>query len=91
MSNFAGKTKLAKTSPEKIAVKMNRRDNNTTGVSPLVVRITQNERQILQDWLVDLQAHTNKRLTGAKLIRGLIAMRGRLKTKDIIEAITENT
>ncbi len=91
--NFAGKTKLAKppATQETKAIKLNRRDNNTSGVSPLVIRITQNERQLLQDWLVELQQHTNKRLTGAKLVRGLIAMRAKINQKTLIESIADNT
>lgn len=91
--SFAGKTKLATPAApkEKTAIKLNRRDNNTSGVSPLVIRITQNERQLLQDWLVELQQHTNKRLTGAKLVRGLIAMRAKINQKALIESIADNT
>lgn len=91
--SFAGKTKLAKppATKETKAIKLNRRDNNTSGVSPLVIRITQNERQLLQDWLVELQQHTNKRLTGAKLVRGLIAMRAKINQKTLIESIADNT
>lgn len=91
--SFKGKTKL-NTPPQadsKLKVMINQRNNNTSGVSPLVIRITQRERQLLQEWLIELQQHTNKRLTGAKLIRGMLSMKDSIKTDKLIDAILENT
>lgn len=90
---FKGTTKLTQPAAPVDApvIKHNRRDNCTSGVPPMVIRLTTNERQILQDWLIDLQQHTQKRLTAAKLIRGIIGMREKIKPQQLVEAIVNNT
>lgn len=89
---FKGKSKLStvQTETSKPVIKVSRNDN-TTGSSPLTFRTTDQEKMLLQNWLAELQQHTNKRLTTAKLLRGLIHMQQQINPNKLLESILENT
>lgn len=73
---------------EKITTVATRR-NVTTGTSPVPMRLPENDKAELNLWLEELSEATGKKITGAKLMRGLIRMRGKLNEKAIIKAINE--
>ena len=65
------------------------RRNVTTGTSPVPMRLPENDKAELAQWLEELSEVTGKKITGAKLLRGLIHMRGKLNQKALIQAINE--
>lgn len=67
------------------------RRNITTGTSPMPLRLTDNDKAELNLWLEELEAVSGKKITAAKLFRGLISMRGKLNTKTLIRAINDAT
>lgn len=67
------------------------RRNVTTGTSPTPIRLTPDERAELNLWVEELQGLTKKKLTAAKLMRGLIHMRKSINTGKLIEAIKDIT
>lgn len=73
---------------EKITTVATRR-NVTTGTSPVPMRLPENDKAELNLWLEELSEATGKKITGAKLMRGLIRMRGKLNQKALIKAINE--
>ncbi|MEZ8094521.1 hypothetical protein ACED51_10545 [Photobacterium swingsii] len=73
---------------EKITTVATRR-NVTTGTSPVPMRLPENDKAELNLWLEELSEATGKKITGAKLLRGLIHMREKLNQKAIIKAINE--
>ena len=94
MSKLQGNTKLnrrfeGKEKAKLTTVKSNR--NVTTGLSPKTFRCTETDRAGLQELTDELQAMTNKQLTDAKVLRGLIAMRENLDKEALLQAIQENT
>ena len=62
-----------------------------TGTSPTPIRLTPDERAELNLWVEELQQQTQKKLTAAKLMRGLIHMRKSINTGKLIEAIKDIT
>ena len=73
---------------EKITTVATRR-NVTTGTSPVPMRLSENDKAELTLWLDELSEHTGKKITGAKLLRGLIKMRDQVNKKKLIQAIYE--
>lgn len=73
---------------EKITTVATRR-NVTTGTSPVPMRLPENDKAELGLWLEELSEATGKKITGAKLMRGLIRMRGKINQKALIKAINE--
>lgn len=65
------------------------RHNVTTGTSPVPMRLSENNKAELTLWLEELSELTGKKITGAKLLRGLLKMRGKLNQKKLIQAIYE--
>ena len=65
------------------------RRNVTTGTSPVPMRLSANDKAELNLWLAELSEHTGKKITGAKLLRGLLKMRGQVNEKKLIQAIYE--
>ncbi|HIF9455021.1 TPA: hypothetical protein ACX6SO_003755 [Photobacterium damselae] len=63
--------------------------NVTTGTSPVPMRLSENDKADLNLWLTELSEQTGKKITGAKLLRGLIKMRGKINNKKLIQAIYE--
>lgn len=98
MSKLTGVTSLSRrknkeTNPtakaeEKITTVSTRR-NVTTTTSPVPIRLTENDKAELSIWLEELQSMTNKKITTAKLMRGLIHMREKINDKKLIEAIKD--
>ncbi|MGF1688406.1 hypothetical protein L4C36_17220 [Photobacterium japonica] len=73
---------------EKITTVGTRR-NVTTGTAPVPMRLPENDKAELALWLEELSEQTGKKITSAKLLRGLIKMRGQLNEKKLIQAIYE--
>lgn len=94
MSKLKGSPVLARRKdtlrPDKITTVGSRR-NVTTGTSPTPIRLTPDERAELNLWVAELQALTQKKLTAAKLIRGLIHMRKGINASKLIDAIKDIT
>ena len=90
MSKLEGSSALARRKesqrPDRITTVGSRR-NVTTGTSPTPIRLTPDERAELNLWVQELQGLTKKKLTSAKLMRGLIHMRKSINTGKLIEAI----
>lgn len=67
-------------------------DNNvTTSTGPTPVRLTPHDKAEMAEWIDELQELTNKKLTPAKLFRGLIEMRNKIPSDELIDAIKEVT
>tara|TARA_R110000868_G_scaffold411403_1_gene703734 strand:+ start:378 stop:683 length:306 start_codon:yes stop_codon:yes gene_type:complete len=77
-------------SQEKITTVLTRR-NITTGTSPMPLRLTENDRANLNLWLEALEAESGKKITAAKLFRGLINMKDKINTKVLIRSINDVT
>lgn len=94
MSKLEGSSALTrrkeKSRPDKITTVGSRR-NVTTGTSPTPIRLTPDERAELNLWVEELQQQTQKKLTSAKLMRGLLHMRKSINTGKLIEAIKDIT
>ncbi|ABO92590.1 hypothetical protein WH06_22780 [Aeromonas salmonicida subsp. salmonicida] len=94
MSKLEGSSALTrrkeKSRLDKITTVGSRR-NVTTGTSPTPIRLTPDERAELNLWVEELQQQTQKKLTAAKLMRGLIHMRKSINTGKLIEAIKDIT
>lgn len=73
---------------EKITTVATRR-NVTTGTTPIPMRLSDNDKAELNLWLEALSAQTGKKITSAKLLRGLIKMRAQVNEKKLIQAIYE--
>ena len=65
------------------------RRNVTTGTSPIPMRLSANDKAELNLWLEELSERTGKKITSAKLLRGLLKMRGQVNEKKLIQAIYE--
>lgn len=98
MSKLTGVTALSrrnkdKSQPEKTEDKkittVSTRRNVTTTTSPVPIRLTENDKAELSIWLEELQSMTGKKITTAKLVRGLIHMREKINDKKLIEAIKD--
>lgn len=69
-----------------------KKDNNvTTSTGPTPFRLTPHDKIEMTHWIDELQELTNKKLTPAKLLRGLIEMRGKIPNDLLISAIKEVT
>ena len=94
MSKLEGSSALTrrkeKSRSDKITTVGSRR-NVPTGTSPPPIRLTPDERAELNLWVEELQQQTQKKLTAAKLMRGLIHMRKSINTGKLIEAIKDIT
>ena len=53
------------------------------------MRLSANDKAELNLWLEELSEQTGKKITGAKLLRGLLKMRGQVNEKKLIQAIYE--
>jgi hypothetical protein len=105
MSKLTGKTGISRFTSKKNNVKsneikeekkekitmVNTKRNVTTGSSPVPMRLTANDQAELQLWLTDLENNTGKKISPAKLMRGLIRMREKINEKKLIEAIKDAT
>ena len=63
------------------------RRNVTTGTKPIPVRLTENDKANLNLWLAELEQEMGKKVTMAKLMRGLIYMREDIDKKALMNAI----
>lgn len=94
MSKLTGSTSLGRRGEsqrsDKVTIVGSRR-NVTTGTSPTPIRLTPDERAELNLWVEELQELTKKKLTAAKLMRGLIHMRNSINNGKLIDAIKDIT
>ncbi|EKG9565895.1 hypothetical protein O5P60_004786 [Vibrio parahaemolyticus] len=65
--------------------------NITSSVSPTTMRLPPKPKAELAIWISELQELTDKKITPAKLMRGLIEMRGEISSDALIEAIHKVT
>ena len=63
------------------------RRNVTTGTKPIPVRLTENNKADLNLWLGELSEEMGKKVTMAKLMRGLIHMHEDIDKKALMAAI----
>lgn len=63
------------------------RRNITTGTSPVTMRLPENDKIELNLWLEELSLESGKNITNAKLLRGLIKMRGKINISTLIKSI----
>ena len=61
--------------------------NVTTGAKPVSIRLSENNQADLNLWLQDLELEMGKKVTAAKLIRGIIHMRDDIDKEALINAI----
>ena len=67
------------------------RRNVTTGTAPTHIRLTPDERAELNLWVDELQRLTAKKLTAAKVFRGLLHMRKSINAGKLLDAIKDIT
>ncbi|EGQ8057351.1 hypothetical protein HPX47_004825 [Vibrio alginolyticus] len=65
--------------------------NITSSVSPTTMRLPPKPKAELAVWISELQELTDKKITPAKLMRGLIEMRSDIPSDALIEAIQKVT
>lgn len=65
--------------------------NVTTNTGPTPLRLTPHDKAEMAKWIEELQKITNKKLTPAKLFRGLIEMRKKIPSDILLDAIKEVT
>jgi hypothetical protein len=63
--------------------------NVTTGISPVPMRLSENDKAELNLWLAELSEQMGKKITGAKLLKGLINMKSNINIKKLISSINE--
>jgi len=63
------------------------RRNVTTNSKPIPVRLTENNKADLNLWLEELSEEMGKKITMAKLMRGLIHMHEDIDEKALMDAI----
>ncbi|CDU04913.1 conserved hypothetical protein [Vibrio coralliirubri] len=84
---------MAQVQAEDKVITTNKQNVDTThNISPTPMRLTLRDKGDLDDWVEDLQQDMRKKVTGAKLFRGLIAIKDELPAsvrKKLIEAIKE--
>ena len=61
--------------------------NVTTGAKPVSIRLSENNQADLNLWLRALERQMGKKITAAKLLRGIIHMRAELDKEALINAI----
>lgn len=88
---FSGISKLNAPTTDQQPVITAKRRHTTSGSSPLTARLTDQEKQMLQQWVAELQKQTNKNLTAGKVLRGLIHMKDKINQAKLIQSILENT
>ena len=89
-SSVLKKRKEKKDEGKDIATKIttvSTRRNVTTGTSPIPIRLTENNKEDLNVWLESLSLDLNKKITAAKLFKGLIKMREQIDKEKLKEAI----
>lgn len=64
---------------------------NVASLKPTSIRFTQTEMALLQQWVGALQDKTNKKITAAKLFRGLVHMQDGINQAKLIDSIQKNT
>ena len=100
MSKLVGKTSLSRRkdktiSEDKQELKKGRittvgtRKNITTGISPVTMRLTENDKIELNIWLEELTEEMEKPITGAKLMKGLLDMKNKINKKYLIHSINK--
>lgn len=67
--------------PERAITTHKTNTESTYAVPPTPFRLTLSDKVDLQDWADALQEGTRRKVTGAKVIRGLIAMKDKLPKK----------
>ena len=94
MSKLAGKSGLRSrnndTEKKKVTT-VHSNNNVTTSTGPTTMRLPPKVKGELAEWLDALQAQTDKKLTPAKLFRGLIAMRANINDKKLLDSIKDVT
>lgn len=65
------------------------RRNITTGITPITMRLPENDKVELYIWLEELSLESGKHITNAKLLRGLINMKDGINSKKLIQSIRE--
>ncbi len=66
--------------------------DTTNNVNPTPMRLTIQDKSDLDDWCSDIQQHMRKKVTQAKVVRGMIAIKDELPPKVqamLIDAIKE--
>ncbi|MEY8213053.1 MAG: hypothetical protein RPR97_01080 [Colwellia sp.] len=64
--------------------------NTTTGTSPIPIRLTPTDKAEVDIWLNELTDLAGKKISLAKLIRGITFMRDKIKNEKLLEAIKKS-
>jgi len=65
--------------------------NTTTGTSPIPIRLTPTDKAEVDIWLNELSDLAGKKISLAKLIRGVTFMRDKIKNEKLLEAIKKSS
>lgn len=66
------------------------RRNITTGLTPITMRLSENDKDKLNIWLEELSFESGRQVSNAKLLRGLINMKEKINSKKLIKSIIES-
>lgn len=58
-------------------------------VSPLTLRMSLTDKERITDWVSNLQEHTERNVSAAKLFRALALYRDKIDDEDLIELINK--
>jgi len=65
--------------------------NTTTGTSPVPIRLTPTDKAEVDIWLNELSDLAGKKISLAKLVRGVTFMRDKIKNEKLLEAIKKSS
>ena len=93
MNKLSTKSALSrrnKEKKEKITTVSSRR-NTTTGTSPIPIRLSPNDKANIDIWLNELSDLAGKRISLAKLIRGLVHIKNKINNDKLLDAIKDTS
>ncbi|NQY33691.1 MAG: hypothetical protein HRU40_20975 [Saprospiraceae bacterium] len=93
MNKLSTKSALSrrnKEKKEKITTVSSRR-NTTTGTSPIPIRLSPNDKANIDIWLNELSDLAGKRISLAKLIRGLVHIKNKINNDKLLDAIKDSS
>ncbi|NQY63822.1 MAG: hypothetical protein HRT38_08790 [Alteromonadaceae bacterium] len=79
-----------KENKEKITTVSSKR-NTTTGTSPIPIRLSPNDKANIDIWLNELSDLAGKRISLAKLIRGLVHIKNKINNDKLLDAIKDTS
>jgi hypothetical protein len=90
--NQGAKSSLASRNDRKnktVITTVKKKPTTTYKVPPLTLRLSLTDKQMIQDWVDDLQACSSRKVSAAKLFRALAATRDDIDDNKLLDLINE--